>query len=49
MSLKDHYEGIGMNAINIVAADKIMANLHYSGEKRPHMWWSEFEKQLSQH
>lgn len=47
ISLKEHYKGIGMNAINIIAADKIMANLHYSGEKGPHMWWSEFEKQLT--
>ena len=44
---KDHYEGVGVHARDIVKADKILQSLHYSGEKKPHMWWDEFEKQLT--
>ena len=46
-ALKDHYEGVGINAIDILKADKIIKNLYYMGEKKPHMWWDEFEKQLT--
>ena len=28
-------------------ADKILHELNYTGEKKPHMWWNEFEKQLT--
>ena len=47
MSLKNHYEGTGVNAIDIVKADKVLDTLYYAGEKKPHMWWEEFEKQLT--
>ena len=36
-----------MHAVTIVQADKVINDLFYSGEKKPHMWWDEFEKQLS--
>ena len=36
-----------MNAIDILRADKILDSLFYAGEKKPHMWWEEFERQLS--
>ena len=39
MALRNHYEGIGVHAINIVQADKILQDLFYGGEKKPHMWW----------
>ena len=48
MSLKNHFEGVGINALEITKAEQIINNLFYSGEKKPHMWWAEFEKELSQ-
>jgi hypothetical protein len=47
MTLKAHYEGVGVNARDTLKADKIIENLFYAGEKKPHMWWEEFEKQLN--
>lgn len=47
MTLKAHYEGVGVNARDTLKADKIIENLFYAGEKKPHMWWDEFEKQLN--
>lgn len=46
-ALKDHYEGVGVNAVNILKAEETIRNLFYSGEKKPHMWWEEFEKRLT--
>ena len=42
IALKNHYKGVGFHAINIVQADKILQDISYSGEKKPHMWWDEF-------
>ena len=47
IALKEHFEGIGINSINILKADEILEKLHYTGEKKPHMWWDEFERQLT--
>ena len=47
IALKEHYEGVGINAVEILKADKVIATLHYNGEKKPHMWWDEFERQLT--
>ena len=47
IALKQHYEGVGVNAIDVVQAEKVIETLHYTGEKKPHMWWEEFEKQLT--
>ena len=47
IELKNNYEGVGVHAIEIVKADKILQDLLYSGEKKPHMWWNEFEIQLT--
>lgn len=41
------YEGIGLHGVDITKADLILQNLYYHGEKKPHMWWTEFEKQLT--
>ena len=41
-----HYEGVGINSVDVLRAERIIETLHYSGEKKPHMWWSEFEIQL---
>ena len=45
--LQDHYEGVGINDIAIREADNIIATLEYTGERRPTMWWDEFEKKLT--
>jgi hypothetical protein len=45
--LKDHYEGVGVHALDITRAESILSTLHYAGEKKTHMWWTEFEKQLT--
>lgn len=47
IALRDHFEGIGINAHEITRAQRTLTGLYYSGEKKPHMWWSEFEKELS--
>lgn len=46
ITLRDHYEGVGVHAKDITKAINIIDNLYYSGEKKPHMWWDEFEKEL---
>ena len=45
--LTEHYEGVGIHAIDIREADEVLKTLCYGGEKPPHMWWSEFEKRLT--
>ena len=47
IALKDHFEGIGINAHEISRAQRILTSLYYAGEKKPHMWWAEFEKEMS--
>ena len=46
-ALRDHYEGIGINAVDILKADHTLESLFYSGEKKPHMWWDKFESELT--
>eukprot|EP00978_Attheya_sp_CCMP212_P043129 scaffold275854_cov51-Attheya_sp.AAC.3 len=46
-NLRDHYEGIGVHAVDITKADNDLKTLFYAGEKPPHMWWEEFEKRLT--
>ena len=46
-ALKDHFKGTGVNSLDILKAEKITHTLFYSGEKKPHMWRDEFEKQLN--
>lgn len=48
MALKEHYEGVGVLAITITKAEHTLKNLFYSGEKKPHMWWEEFERRLQE-
>jgi hypothetical protein len=47
IALREHYEGVGLHALDITKAATILTSLFYSGEKKPHMWWKEFEKQLT--
>ena len=46
-ALREHYEGVGVNSINVIKAEETLKNLFYAGERKPHMWWDEFEKQLN--
>ena len=47
-ALRENYEGVGIQAFNIIEADSILANLYYAGEKAPHMYWEKFEKHVTQ-
>ena len=47
IALKEHYEGIGIHALDITKAERIIERDFYAGEKKPHMWWAEFEKRLT--
>ena len=47
IALKEHFEGVGVNSMEITKAEHTINFLFYSGEKKPHMWWGEFEKELS--
>jgi hypothetical protein len=47
IAFRGHYEGIGIHALDITKAEVILTSLFYAGEKKPHMWWEEFEKQLT--
>jgi hypothetical protein len=46
IALREHYEGVWLHALDITKAETIINTLFYSGEKKPHMWWEEFEKPL---
>ena len=46
-SIKDHYEGVGVNTVSMLEAEETIRSLHYSGEKKPHIWWDKFEKKLT--
>ena len=46
-ALVEHYEGIGVLGVNVLKAEETLKSLFYIGEKKPAMWWDEFEKQLS--
>ena len=36
-----------MNKKDILIADDTINNLFYTGERKPHMWWEEFEKRFT--
>lgn len=46
MALHENYSGVGLFANDITKAESIIRSLFYSGEKKPHMWWEEFKRQL---
>jgi hypothetical protein len=43
VGLKEHYEGVGVNALDVTHADRLLETLFYSGEKKPTMWQGQFE------
>ena len=45
-ALVTRFEGTGALAIDLVAAESVIENLYYSGEKPPQMDWTKFEKDL---
>ena len=45
-ALKEHYEGVGAHAKALLAAENDIQSLFYAGEKKPHIWWEEFETRL---
>ena len=47
LALRDHFEGVGFHAIEIVKAENTIKNLFYVGEKKGRMWWEKFEKELN--
>ena len=46
-ALQEHYGGVGVYSIAIRDEDNVIEKLQYSGERRPTMWWDEFEKRLA--
>ena len=42
-ALQEHYEGVGVNAINVIKTEETIKNLFYVGKKKPAMWLDEFE------
>ena len=46
-ALKNHYEVVGVHTKDIVKSDKIIQDLFYSGDKKPHMWWDKLEVYLT--
>ena len=47
IALKEHYQGVGVLAMDVTTAESTLNSLFYNGEKRPYMWWAEFERQLT--
>ena len=39
--------GTGVMATDVTSAEETIATLFYNGEKRPYMWWTELERQLT--
>lgn len=48
LSIKEHYEGVGIHAKNIIWAEKVISDIFYNGERKPTMWWDKFEQELVQ-
>ena len=46
-ALDEHYLGVGVFAMETTAAEKVLETIYYTGERKPHMWWLEFERQLT--
>ena len=46
-ALEAHYEGVGLHSLDIIRTDEVIDSLFYAGDKKLHMWWEEFEKQLT--
>ena len=49
MVIQDHYEEVGGNALDIFKSDKISYSILYTGYRKSHMWWGEFERLLNEY
>ena len=47
LAMKSHYAGTGVLTFDVTKAERIIESLYYHGERKPTMWWDEFEKQLT--
>ena len=47
MALKDSYEVIGVHTVNVVKSNRVLDDFFYSDENKSHMWWGEFERQIT--
>ena len=45
--MKYYYESQGIYANDIPKSDTGLKNLFYEDEKKPHMWWIEFERRTN--
>ena len=43
IGVKEKYEGRRMMQTKVQKAETTLCELFYSGEKKPHMWWTKFE------
>ena len=46
-SLRDHYLGVIVYAMEITVADNIINTQLYSGENNSLMWWDVFDKKMT--
>jgi hypothetical protein len=46
-ALDEFYLGVGVFALETTAAEKTLSTIYYTGERKPHMWWVEFERQIT--
>ena len=46
-ALKEHYEGSGVFAKDIIQAENDLTSMIYTGEKKPTMYWTLFETRLN--
>ena len=46
-ALVSHYQGQGVYTVHVMRAEKVIKDLIYTGEKKPSMWWGEFQRQLN--
>ena len=47
IALRNHYAGIGIMALNVTKAERIIESIFYTGEKPPTMYWDKFETELT--
>ena len=47
LTLVEYFEGVGVHSVDILKAERILESLFYQGEKKPHMWWAQFEIEMN--
>jgi len=46
-ALRDHFQGVCINSLDILKAEGLLESLFYVDEKKPHMWWKKIETNLT--